>query len=351
MKSRKILLFLFAWVCYVAISMLGYPYLRITVLLLSIPLAMLGGWFYSYQGALMTTVVTIPYHYLLLNVHSDDPAVLIEAINPFGIGSQLIFSLGSAWLQATELRYQKLNSGLEQIVAARTNDLQQLNNYLVSMKDIDRSIIASGLLESPLELLESMLKSNGQLCKYLNEKNDKEIGKAKIVQEHIQQCIIKLTEFMEETAAANDFDESLLEKVQELAEGTMQLGGTEMNITLEGNWNRLKKRVCYELYHIISEAVANAIRHAKAKEIIIECRHSPKETTICVENDGENFPDQPSEGMGLPLMRHRAMSVGGTFVIEGGTGRRTRVSCTVPHTAPDNEKAFPVDRQRLNTTI
>jgi signal transduction histidine kinase len=130
----------------------------------------------------------------------------------------------------------------------------------------------------------------------------------------------------------------------------MRLGGGGLNIALEGKWNRLDKEATSQLYSIISEAVANAIRQAKATEITFECRHEPLSTTICVENDGEPFPDRLQEGMGLPLMRYRAMSIGGNLIIEGGTGQRTRVICTVPHKAAADEKAFPRSGQRLNTT-
>jgi signal transduction histidine kinase len=119
---------------------------------------------------------------------------------------------------------------------------------------------------------------------------------------------------------------------------------------MKGTWTPLEKGDSHELYFIISEAVANALRHAQPGEILIECRHDPLSTTICVENDGETFPEKPSEGMGLHLMRHRAISMGGTLTIEGGAGRRTRILCTVPCRPTADEKAFPADRQRLNTT-
>ena len=350
MSTRKLNLYLLAWGAYIAASMLGYPYLRITVMLFSVPLTMLGGWFYSYKGALITTALTIPYHYLLLSVHSDDPAVLIEAINPFGIASLVVFSLGSALLRSIEQRYHKLNTDLEQIVAERTNDLQQLTEYLINMQYIDRSIITSGLLDNPLELLESMQETSSHLCKHLDENQHAEVGHAKIVHKHIQQCMEKLTEFMDEAKAISDPGETLREKTQKLSEKMMHLGREGLSITVEGNWKRLDIEVTHELFHIISEAVANAVRHAKATEIMIACRHDPLSTTICVTNNGETLPDQPQEGMGLPLMRHRARSIGGTLTMKGGTGQRTRVSCSVPHTATADEKAFPGDRQRLNTT-
>ena len=349
MSTGKLQLYFLAWGAYIAASMLGYPYLRITIMLFSIPLTMLGGLFYSYKGALVTTALTIPYHYLLLSVYSDDAAVLIEAVNPFGIGSQLAFSLGSALLQSIEQRYQKLNDELESIVAERTGDLHQLADYLINIKYVDRSIIASGLLDHALAALESMQEASAHLCISLNEKEHPEVDNAEIVQKHIHQCRDRLREFMNKSESTSDPGATLRETVEKLSEKMMRLGGG-LNIALKGQWNPLDEDVTLQLYSIVGEAVANAIRHAKAREIRIECRHDPLNTTICVENDGAALPDRLQEGMGIPLMRHRARSIGGTLVLEGGSDRRTRVICTVPHTATPDEKAFPRDGQRLNTT-
>ena len=351
MKNRKLHLYILIWMAYIIFSMLAFPFLSITVMLFSIPLTMLGGWLYRYKGALATTALTIPYHYLMLNIHSSDPSVISEAFNPFGIASLMVFSLCTALLYSLRQRYNQLNAELEQIVAVRTNDLHQIADHLLEMRFIDRSIITSGLLDSPLELLENMQKTSSRLCTHLEEEGHPEEGNAKTVHMHIRQCIENLTDFISETEDAPDPDATLREQVGKLSEKMTRLGGGGLNITMDGRCDQLDKEVTHQLCSIISEAVANAIRHAKATEIKIQCRQDPLGTIICVENDGLPLPDRYQEGMGLPLMRHRAMSIGGSLNIEGGAGQQTRLTCMVPHAATADEKAFPRSGQRLNTTV
>ena len=62
MKNHKLHLYLLAWLIYIGFSLLAFPFLRITVMLFSIPLSMAGGWLYRYKGALVTTAMSIPYH-------------------------------------------------------------------------------------------------------------------------------------------------------------------------------------------------------------------------------------------------------------------------------------------------
>jgi signal transduction histidine kinase len=159
-----------------------------------------------------------------------------------------------------------------------------------------------------------------------------------------------LTDFMSEAEDVTGRGATLSEYVEKLSEKMMHLSGGGLNITMDGTCDYFDEEVTYQLNGIISEAVANAIRHAKATEIKIQCRQDPLGTTICVENDGLPLPDRYQEGMGLPLMRHRAMSIGGSLRIEGGPGQRTRLTCTVPPAATADKKAFPKDGQRLHTT-
>ena len=124
---------------------------------------------------------------------------------------------------------------LEQIVEERTGDLRKLNDHLINMRYIDRSVITSGLLGSPMELLDDMLETSSKLCTYLHKNNLKEVGNAEVVHRQIRQCVKNMSEFMEEANAITDSGESLSEKVQKLSEKMMQLSGEGLRISVTGN--------------------------------------------------------------------------------------------------------------------
>ena len=80
-----------------------------------------------------------------------------------------------------------------------------------------------------------------------------------------------------------------------------------------------------QVLRVIQESITNAIRHAKAKEIIVTVRHtSDAGYVIRIEDDGVGIADEASPGRGLANMRRRARELGGTLEI-----RRRR---TVPGT-------------------
>jgi len=94
-------------------------------------------------------------------------------------------------------------------------------------------------------------------------------------------------------------------------------------------------RVATQLYRIAQEAVTNALRHAEAEHITIRLHAEGGTTTLMVIDDGVGIHNRvPNEnGIGLRIMRHRAMSMGAVFSAGPGADGGTVVTCTLPQAA------------------
>jgi signal transduction histidine kinase len=91
---------------------------------------------------------------------------------------------------------------------------------------------------------------------------------------------------------------------------------------------RLQDRVEVGAYYIISEALANVAKHAKAGivEVVIEANRSV--LTLWVRDDGVGGADQDSPG--LAGLRERAEALGGTLELASPPGRGTAVRVRLP---------------------
>jgi signal transduction histidine kinase len=88
-----------------------------------------------------------------------------------------------------------------------------------------------------------------------------------------------------------------------------------------------------EVYRIVQEAVANAVRHASANRISIGIRAARGgRLLIEVADDGIGFDPRRigDDGLGLHGMGARAESIGGTLRIESHDGLGTRIRLLVP---------------------
>jgi len=84
------------------------------------------------------------------------------------------------------------------------------------------------------------------------------------------------------------------------------------------------------LYRIVQEAITNAIKHSRAKHIVVTLSSKGHNGTLTVEYDGQGFSDDYNtrQGMGLRIMAYRAKIIGGTLDIETVEREKVIVICS-----------------------
>jgi signal transduction histidine kinase len=90
------------------------------------------------------------------------------------------------------------------------------------------------------------------------------------------------------------------------------------------------------LFHICQEALANAAKHAKAKNVQVAIWTTPDRALLEVRDDGKGFDMEnmkTSIGHGLANMQTRAHAVGGDLDISSASGDGTTVLVWVPRAA------------------
>ncbi|MFI8288771.1 sensor histidine kinase [Streptomyces sp. NPDC085614] len=105
--------------------------------------------------------------------------------------------------------------------------------------------------------------------------------------------------------------------------------------TLSGTPVELPTPYEVALLRIAQSALANTVRHADASRAEITLSFMDASVTLDVVDDGRGFdPARLSSsaegGFGLPAMRSRARSLGGTFTVESAPGQGTAVAVSLP---------------------
>ncbi|MBS1197692.1 MAG: integral rane sensor signal transduction histidine kinase [Proteobacteria bacterium] len=88
-----------------------------------------------------------------------------------------------------------------------------------------------------------------------------------------------------------------------------------------------------QLYRIASEAVSNAVKHARASriDVSLDClANSPMiELSVLDNGVGRQAASSSPGGMGMRIMAHRARTVGGELKVEDAEGGGTLVGCKI----------------------
>lgn len=84
------------------------------------------------------------------------------------------------------------------------------------------------------------------------------------------------------------------------------------------------------LFRIAQEAVNNAVKHAKARSIVISLDADNRQVLLKVSDNGKGIDGAaPGNGMGLSIMQYRARMIGGILSISPNQPNGTVVTCRV----------------------
>jgi signal transduction histidine kinase len=92
---------------------------------------------------------------------------------------------------------------------------------------------------------------------------------------------------------------------------------------------RLPEPVEVAAYYVVSEALTNATRHARASVVEVSAEVSGGTLRACVRDDGAGGAD-PLRGSGLVGLKDRIEALGGTFSMHSPAGGGTTVTCELP---------------------
>ncbi|MCU0241709.1 MAG: PAS domain-containing sensor histidine kinase [Vicinamibacteria bacterium] len=122
-------------------------------------------------------------------------------------------------------------------------------------------------------------------------------------------------------------------QVQRLAEEQ----GVKVYVSAELGEGRLRPDLELAGFRIIQEAVGNAVRHGKPREVYVRLAIEEQRLVLAVRDDGcgFNLADAPrravvADHLGLSVMRERAALLRGTLEITSAPGRGTEVVARLP---------------------
>lgn len=149
--------------------------------------------------------------------------------------------------------------------------------------------------------------------------------------DQLHSTVETLRRYIYELRSPDDTRTKLSSRIGELADRMGSAYPTRITFTTEGDVDAIESRTADEIMKLVTEAVSNALRHAKAEEVVIHVSREGHGLTLSVKDDGVGFEmDEVQSGMGLFNMRERVQRLGGHLQIESGAGDATTVAIQFP---------------------
>lgn len=247
-----------------------------------------------------------------------------------------------------EAELRRSHEELERRVEERTADLshanaqlktemaerRRLEHELLDITEKERRRIGLDLHDDLGQKLSGVaLMAKGLQLKLAKQKSSAEAKDAEKIHELLQQAMSHARDLAHDLATL-DFSENDLESaLKKLSSHVKDSFGIACKFKCEvAALPPLESNTVRQLYKIAQEALTNAIKHGKAKQLSINLSNGAERLALTIRNSGMPFPSVVSRnaGMGLRIMNYRANLVGASLEIKPGEPDGTVVTCSLP---------------------
>lgn len=129
-------------------------------------------------------------------------------------------------------------------------------------------------------------------------------------------------------------DQGLLPAIKKMAQVITQTNALEVAVEAFGMGDRLENSLELNLFRMVQELVANAIKHADASKVTIQLTQHEDNLNIIIEDNGKGFDRSKIEtdktGMGLTTIEKRVEHLEGNFTIDSILGKGTAILIDIP---------------------
>jgi len=240
---------------------------------------------------------------------------------------------------------QKARDELEQRVEERTEQLAEANlalqreiaeraamaNDILHISGNERARIGRELHDSIGQQMVGIAFLSQALEARLRDGVPVEAAAAGRISDQANALIRDMKRIVKGLLPVDVMDKGLVVAIAQLARETSTLHDIECGLVCE-NEDACRIRdnaMATNLYRIVQEAIANAVKHAKGVrhiEITLDVRDGIG--ILEIKDDGGGIAGRGSHaGMGLKIMRYRAALAGGSLSVNSGPGGGTEVVC------------------------
>ena len=252
-----------------------------------------------------------------------------------GLILMVLYSIVVWLLTSLHSLHRELEVRVRQRTAALTREIaerQRLEEEILGVSEREQRRIGHDLHDSLCQHLTATALAGEVLGERLAAKALPEAADATKVVELVEEGISLARNLARGLYPVELDAEGLMAAFQELADNTTKGAGVTCVLECRAPVLIHDDAAATHLYRIAQEAVRNAVRHARPGRIEMTLAEQDGVVKLTVEDDGDGLPEtpQPSEGLGIRIMAHRAAMIGGVFSIEPALAGGTIVTCSVP---------------------
>ena len=236
----------------------------------------------------------------------------------------VVAAIGATIWGAHRLRLRLVETHEREIIA--------LNERLMKAQEQERIRIAGELHDGVMQQMLAVTMMLGTAKRRVPQESEAR-GTLDKIQEKLIQVGTDIRQLSHDLHPPMLQEAGLPEAVRTYCEEFSAASGAAVSCEADDRARDLSRGAALALFRILQEALGNAAKHARAKQIAVSLRRSDDLITLVVSDDGVGFDRNQltaAGGLGLITMRERAGQLNGKFEFDSAPGRGTTVRVVIP---------------------
>lgn len=206
---------------------------------------------------------------------------------------------------------------------------KRLEKEILEISDLEQRRIGQGLHDGLCQHLAGIELMSEVLARNLKKQAIPAATQATKITEHLREAIAETRRLARGLSPVSLETNGLMSALQELVAAVEKLFSIECRFQCGEPVLVQDNSAATHVYRIAQEAINNAIRHGKAKTVIVTLTRQQDEARLIVTDNGVGLPKKLKNdaGMGLQIMKYRAGMIGATLEIKSPPGQGTTVTC------------------------
>lgn len=247
---------------------------------------------------------------------------------------------GAEWTAEFSVMFDAVQREGATFFGRDVTDRRWLERRLLTVSDAEQQRIGADLHDGVGQQLTGLACLAAALRDRLKQRVPEEARQAETITRLANEAIAQARALAHGLCPVQLEKAGLVMALEQLADQAETLHGIECSFEAKGPPPRCDHLTAMHLYRIAQEAIHNAVRHGRARRILISLTSKRSQHRLIISDDGEGFDatlHHRGPGAGLRLMGYRAGMIGGMFSAESKPGRGTRISCHFPTFSSNHE--------------